>query len=127
MSDTTTSGIRIEVKSTYRPERSDPENQYFFFSYHVKISNLGQTTAQLISRTWVITDADGRVETVNGLGVVGEQPILRPGESFDYTSFCPLRTAVGSMQGSYQMVTEKGQEFDAVINPFTLAVPTAVN
>ena len=88
---------------------------------------LGSETAQLVSREWIITNADGEVERVKGPGVVGEQPVLPPGGSFEYTSYCPLKTAVGSMHGSYQMVTASGERFDAVIAPFTLAVPNALN
>ena len=91
------------------------------------ISNTGSDVAQLISREWIITNADGEVERVKGQGVVGEQPVLPPGGSFEYTSFCPLKTPVGAMQGSYQMVTTDGERFDAVISPFTLAVPNALN
>jgi len=127
MSDTTTRGIRIQISSVYVPERSDPEQSHYFFAYHVRVSNLGKEAAQLVSRHWIITDAEGQVEEVRGPGVVGEQPLLKPGDSFQYTSFCPLKTAVGSMQGSYRMVTGGGEEFDAVIRPFSLAVPTAVN
>ncbi len=127
MSDTTTNGIRIQVRSVYLPERSSPEEGYYFFAYHVRISNVGEKTAQLVSREWIITNADGQAETVRGPGVVGEQPVLSPGQSFEYTSFCPLPTSVGTMQGSYQMVTSDGEQFDAEIRPFSLAVPTAVN
>ena len=128
MSDTTTRGIRIEVESEYEPDRSSPFESYFFFSYQVRISNLGEETAQLVSRTWIITDSDGEVQTVEGPGVVGESPVLAPGEAFEYTSFCPLKTAVGAMQGHYGMrVVATGETFDAVIAPFTLAVPGSVN
>jgi ApaG protein len=127
MSDTTTEGIRIEVGSTYVPENSIPDNSYYFFAYRVRISNVGDRTAQLISRKWVITDANGQVETVQGAGVVGEQPLLEPGQCFEYTSYCPLPTPVGSMQGAYRMVDREGRKFEAIIAPFSLAVPTAVN
>jgi ApaG protein len=127
MSDTTTRGIRIQVKSTYLPERSSPRDSQYLFAYHIRISNVGSETAQLVSREWVITNAEGEVERVKGPGVVGEQPVLAPGSSFEYSSFCPLKTNVGSMHGSYQMVTDKGEQFDAVIAPFTLAVPNALN
>ena len=126
-SDTTTRGIRIEVQSTYMPERSAPGDAQYLFEYHVRISNVGSETAQLISREWIITNADGEVERVKGPGVVGEKPVLTPGSSFEYRSFCPLKTSVGSMQGSYQMVTANGEQFDAMISPFTLAVPNALN
>jgi ApaG protein len=127
MSDTTTRGIRIQVRSEFLPERSSPRDAQFVFQYHVRIANVGSETAQLISREWTITNAEGEVEKVKGAGVVGEQPVLPPGGSFEYTSFSQLKTAVGSMQGCYQMVTAEGDRFDAVIAPFTLAVPNALN
>lgn len=127
MSDTTTRGVRVQVKSAYVPERSSPPESHFFFAYRVRISNEGDETVQLVSREWIITDADGNVERVRGPGVVGEQPVLGPGEAFEYTSFCPLRTPIGSMHGSYEMVSARGERFDATIAPFSLAVPTAVN
>ena len=126
-SATTTRGIRIEVRSEFLPERSSPRDGSYLFQYDVRISNVGTETAQLISREWIITNADGEVERVKGPGVIGEQPVLQPGTSFEYTSYCPLKTAVGSMQGSYQMVTSDGDRFDAAISPFTLAVPNALN
>jgi ApaG protein len=127
MSDTTTRGVRVQVKSAFVPERSAPQSNHYFFAYRVRISNVGEETVHLVSREWIITDADGNVEQVNGPGVVGEQPILEPGESFEYTSFCPLPTSIGSMHGSYQMVAASGERFDAEIAPFSLAVPTAIN
>jgi ApaG protein len=127
MSDITTRGIRIEVESMYVEERSDPKESYYFFAYHVVISNNGAEAAQLVSREWVITDSDGNVERVQGAGVVGETPLLQPGGSFEYTSFCPLRTSMGSMQGGYMMRLTGGETFRAEIAPFTLAVPGVVN
>jgi len=127
VSDTTTRGVRVQVRSAYVPERSSPGDSRYFFTYRVRISNLGVEAVQLVSRAWVIADAEGHVETVNGPGVVGEQPVLGPGEAFEYTSFCPLPTSIGSMHGSYQMVSASGEAFDAVIAPFSLAVPTALN
>ena len=127
MSVTTTRGIQIHVKSAYLPERSSPRESSYLFMYNIRIANVGAETAQLISREWIITNADGEVERVKGPGVVGEQPVLPPGGSFEYTSYCPLKTPVGSMQGSYQMVTADGEHFDAIIAPFTLAVPNALN
>ena len=127
VSDTTTRGIRVQVRSAYLPERSSPREASYLFMYTIRISNVGSRTAQLISREWIITNANGEVERVKGPGVVGEQPVLPPGGSFEYTSFCPLNTPVGSMQGSYQMVTTEGERFDAIIAPFTLAVPNALN
>lgn len=127
MSDTTTRGIRVQVESFFDEERSSPQESYYFFSYQVRISNVGDETAQLVSREWIITDAHGRTERVQGPGVVGEQPVLAPGEMFEYTSFCPLPTPVGTMHGSYQMVPKGGDPFDAVIAPFALMAPHAVN
>jgi ApaG protein len=127
MSDTTTRGIRIQVRSQFLPERSSPRDGSYQFQYRVRISNLGPDTAQLLSREWIVTNAEGEVEVYNGPGVVGEQPVIPPGGSFEYTSFCPLRTPVGTMQGSYQMVTATGERFNALIAPFTLAVPHALN
>jgi ApaG protein len=126
-SESTTRGIKVEVTSAYVPDRSVPRDGQYLFAYHVRISNLGAETAQLISRDWTITNAEGEVERVKGAGVVGEQPVLPPGGAFEYTSFCPLKTSVGSMHGTYQMVTAKGERFDAQIAPFTLAVPYALN
>jgi ApaG protein len=127
MSDTTTRGIRVQVESFYDEERSAPDESYYFFAYQVRISNVGQETARLVSREWIITDAHGHEQRVQGPGVVGEQPVLAPGETFEYTSFCPLPTTVGTMHGTYQMVTREGERFDAVISPFSLAIPHAVN
>jgi ApaG protein len=127
VSDTTTRGVRIQVKSAYLPDKSSPEEGRYLFAYRIRISNEGDETVQLISREWIITDSDGDVETVRGPGVVGEQPVLDPGQSFEYTSFCPLPTPIGSMHGTYQMVAAGGQAFDAAIAPFSLAVPSALN
>jgi len=127
MSDTKTRGVRVQVRSTYVPERSAPSEGHYFFAYRVRISNEGEERVQLVSREWIITDADGHVERVKGPGVVGEQPILEPGQAFEYSSFCPLHTSIGSMEGAYQMVSAGGARFDAVIAPFSLAVPTAIN
>lgn len=127
MSDTTTRGVRIQVKTAYLPDKSAPDEGRYLFAYRIRISNVGDETVQLISREWIITDSDGDVETVRGPGVVGEQPVLDPGQSFEYTSFCPLPTPIGSMHGTYQMVAAGGQTFDAAIAPFSLAVPTALN
>jgi ApaG protein len=127
VSDTTTRGIRIRVRSEFLPNKSSPRDNTYVFQYHVRIDNTGTATAQLISREWIITDAEGEVQRVTGPGVVGEQPVLPPGGTFEYTSFCPLKTNVGSMQGSYQMITADGEQFDATIAPFTLAVPHALN
>jgi ApaG protein len=127
LSDATTRGVRVQVHSAYLPDRSAPPEGRFFFAYRVRISNQGEETVQLVSRHWVITDGHGNVEHVQGPGVVGEQPVLEPGEAFEYTSFCPLPTPIGSMHGSYQMVTAGGARFDAEIAAFSLAMPTALN
>ena len=127
MSEATTRGIRIRVQSQYVASQSSPEQGYWFFAYHVHIENVGEETAQLISRHWIITDGDGNVDHVRGPGVVGAQPHLGPGESFDYQSACPLPTPVGAMNGTFQMVTDAGESFDAEVAPFTLAAPNALN
>jgi ApaG protein len=127
MSDTTTQGIRVQVESLYDEDRSAPQENYYFFAYRVRISNVGSEAAQLLSREWIITDATGYQQLVQGPGVVGEQPVLAPGEAFEYTSFCPISTPVGSMHGFYRMVRGNGEAFDAVIAPFSLAVPHSVN
>lgn len=128
MSDTTTRGIRIEVRPEFDAQRSSPRDGHYFFAYHVRITNEGDETAQLLSRLWIITDADGDVERVEGPGVIGETPVLRAGESFEYTSFCPLTTPVGTMEGHYVMkIVATGESFEAEIGRFTLAAPGAVN
>src|SRR4051794_10792169 len=126
-SDTTPPGIRIQGERMYVEERGDPQGSDFFFAYHGVTTNVGSEEAQLISREWVITDSDGNVERVEGAGVVGETPSLKPGQTFEYTSFCPLRTSMGSMQGGYMMKLRSGEMFRAEIAPFTLAVPGVVN
>jgi ApaG protein len=122
-----TRSVRIDVTSRFVPERSDPDSSEWFFAYTVRITNDGADTVQLVSRHWIITDAEGRQQEVRGPGVVGEQPMLRPGETFEYTSACPLSTSVGSMHGAYQMVTSGGDRFDAAIAAFTLSEPYAMN
>ena len=126
-SEAITRGIRVHVEPELDPNRSNPAARQWFFLYTVTIENRGQETVQLRSRHWIITDGAGRVEEVRGAGVVGEQPVLAPGESFRYTSGCPLRTDVGTMEGSYQMTTESGESFDAEIAPFTLCAPGLVH
>jgi ApaG protein len=126
-SEATTKGIRIRVQSRYIPERSEPEQSQWFFAYHVQIINEGTEAAQLVSRHWIITDANGKIEEVKGPGVVGKQPVLQPGDAFEYTSFCPLPTSFGTMHGTYQMATPGGARFDAEIAPFSLAEPHAIN
>jgi ApaG protein len=127
MSEAVTRGVRVIAVATYHPERSSTKEHYFFFSYQVTIRNESQETVQLLSRHWKIQDANGNQEEVIGPGVVGEQPMISPGEEFTYSSFCPLRTEVGSMHGTYQMITADGEPFDAVIAPFTLARPQAIH
>ncbi len=126
-SECVTRGIRVEVESAYSEERSSPSTHEWFFLYTVRISNEGQETVQLVSRHWVITDGTGEVEEVEGPGVVGEQPVLGPGESFQYTSGCPLSTPFGSMEGTYQMVAESGAKFDAEIAAFALREPGSIH
>jgi ApaG protein len=126
-SEAVTEGIRVRAESFFVPERSDPGESRYFFAYRISIANEGSTPAKLVSRHWVISDGNGHLEHVRGPGVGGEQPRLEPGESFEYTSACPLPTPVGGMQGSYQMVRDDGNGFDAEIAPFTLAVPNTLN
>lgn len=127
MSDATTRGIRVEVESEYLADRSDPSAHEYYFAYHVRITNVGTETSQLVSREWIITDGNGNVERVKGPGVVGDYPVLEPSGSYQYTSFCPLPTEVGMMHGAYTMRTRSGETFEARIAPFTLAAPGVVN
>ena len=122
-SEATTDGVRVRVRARYAPDQSEPLHQRWMFLYTITISNEGAETVQLISRHWVITDASDQVQEVKGLGVVGRQPTLAPGESFEYTSGCPLGTPFGSMEGTYQMVTSGGRRFDAEIAAFALSGP----
>jgi ApaG protein len=126
-SEATTRSVRVRVESEYAPDRSQPCKNQWFFLYTVTISNEGVETLQLLTRHWVITDGTGHVEEVRGPGVVGKQPTLRPGESFEYTSGCPLATPFGVMEGSYQMMSEAGERFDVKIAPFTLSEPYTVH
>lgn len=125
-SEAVTKGIRVRVRTQYDPSRSMPQLNQWFFLYTVQISNEGSETVQLLTRHWIITDATGQVEEVKGPGVVGEQPVLSPGQSFEYTSGCPLPTPFGSMRGTYQMMTTGGDRFDVQIAEFTLSEPTAL-
>jgi len=128
MSEAITQGVRIRATAFFVPERSTPARGLYFFAYRMEITNTGDDSVRLISRHWVITDGQGEVQEVRGEGVVGSQPLLRPGESFAYTSACPLSTAVGTMEGTYHMDFEDTEGgFDAVIAPFTLAAPYALN
>jgi ApaG protein len=122
-SEAVTGGIRVRVEPRFDPARSRPQEGRWFFIYTVTIRNESTETVQLLGRHWIITDGTGHVEEVRGAGVVGEQPVLSPGQDYRYSSGCPLMTAVGAMEGSYSMVTGKGVEFDARIAPFTLCEP----
>ena len=115
-----TDGIRVEVMSSYSPENSRPLEGEWVFQYTVRITNQGSQTVQLLSRHWVITDAADHVEEVRGPGVVGEQPVLAPGQSFKYSSWCPLKMPMGVMHGTYQMARTDGSHFDIEIAPFGL-------
>jgi ApaG protein len=128
VSDTVTRGVRIRVKPQFVPDQSDAATGQYLFAYHITIKNEGAATVQLISRHWVITNGEGKIEEVRGPGVVGYQPVLKPGEEFQYTSGCPLSTPVGTMHGEFNMVVkDSGEKFDAHIAPFRLAVPKALN
>lgn len=127
MSSAVTDGIRVEVASAYRPDRSEPAQRRWLFTYTVTITNEGTEPAQLLTRHWIIVDGTGHREDVRGDGVVGHQPRLEPGQAFEYTSYCVLRTSHGSMRGSYQLVRDDGRRFDAAIAQFPLVVPGLVN
>ena len=126
-SEALTRGIRVHVSAQYSAERSQPARNQWFFVYTIEISNEGTDTVQLLTRHWVITDANGQTEEVKGPGVVGQQPVLAPGEAFEYTSGCPLTTPFGLMQGTYQMVNQHGEMFDVEIAPFQLSEPYTVH
>ncbi len=126
-SEAVTRGVRVAVVSEYAPDRSQPAHQEWFFLYTITITNESEDVVQLMSRHWIITNGSGQVEEVKGPGVVGKQPVLAPGESFTYTSGCPLRTPFGVMEGTYQMVTRAGASFDVAIAPFTLSEPYTVH
>lgn len=125
-SEALTRGVRVEVTTRYSPEHSSPGEQWFFL-YTITIGNEGGEPVQLLSRHWIITDATGQVEEVRGPGVVGEQPVIEPGEAYQYTSGCPLPTPFGSMEGRYQMRTGNGERFDAAIARFSLREPGAIH
>lgn len=127
MSTALTDGIRVDVESRYLPDRSEPGSHRWLFGYTITVSNVGDAPAQLRSRHWIIADADGNLEDVEGDGVVGQQPRLEPGEGFRYSSFCVLKTPHGSMGGTYRMVRDDGTAFDAVIARFPLLIPQQVN
>ena len=119
--------IEVSPRATFVPDQSDPDKGRYVFAYTIRITNTGRVPAQLVSRHWIITDANGRVQEVRGEGVVGEQPLLKPGESFEYTSGTAIATAVGTMRGSYQMIAEDGTHFDAEVPEFTLSMPRVLH
>jgi ApaG protein len=127
VSSAITQGIRVTVSTVYVPSQSNPSERRYVFAYTVRIANEGTETAQLKTRHWIIADGGGKVEEVRGPGVVGQQPVLRPGEHFEYTSGCVLETPRGTMRGTYQMHTSAGKSFDAEIAQFSLAMPHSLN
>ena len=127
MGDAAQHMITVDVDTRYLEDQSDPDEGRFVFAYTITIRNRGEVPARLLTRHWVITDANGKVQEVRGEGVVGEQPHLKPGQGFRYTSGAVLETPVGAMQGSYQMLTDDGVRFDAPIPPFTLAMPGTIH
>ncbi len=127
VSNSITQGIRVTVRAVYVPEQSAPRAHRYVFAYTVRIANEGSESAQLRTRHWVITDANGKIEEVRGPGVVGQQPFLRPGDHFEYTSGCVLQTPRGEMRGTYQMHRSDGTSFDASIAAFALALPHSLN
>jgi ApaG protein len=127
MPDTKKYRIDVQPVAQFIPDQSDPEEDRYLFAYTITITNTGEVPAQLVSRHWIITDAHEEIQEVRGLGVVGKQPLLKPGESFQYTSGSSLTTPVGTMKGTYQMVAEDGTHFDAEIPEFTLAMPRVLH
>lgn len=119
--------ISVEPVATYLPEQSDPDNSRFVFSYRITIRNIGSAAAQLVSRYWIITDANNLTQEVRGLGVIGQQPLLQPGESFEYSSGTALSTPVGTMRGTYQMLSEDGESFEVKIPEFVLSIPRVLH
>jgi len=127
MTDETAYAIRVTVQTRFLNEQSAPKDNRYVFSYTIRIANTGTVGAKLLTRHWIITDANGKVQEVRGDGVVGEQPWLRPGDDFNYTSGAVLETAVGTMRGSYHMLADDGRHFDATIAQFTLSIPRTVH
>jgi ApaG protein len=127
MQKSTTSNIQVKIATNYVPQESKPEQSYHFFAYKITITNKGQRPAQLMSRHWIITDALGRTEDVRGPGVVGLQPKINPGQTFEYESACPLHTSSGTMRGTYQMVSDQGDTFTVEIPEFFLIAPQALH
>ena len=127
MNESVLNNIQIDVETRYVEEQSSPEQNYYVFAYTITIQNRGRQAAQLLTRHWVITDSNRKVQEVRGDGVIGEQPRLKPGEQFVYTSGTMLETAVGTMKGSYQMLAEDGSRFDAPIEEFVLSTPRVLH
>jgi ApaG protein len=127
MNETDINNIRVDVKTRYIEDQSNPEQNYYVFAYTITIQNKGQQSAQLLTRHWVITDSNQKVQEVRGEGVVGEQPLLKPGEQFVYTSGTMLETSVGTMKGSYQMLADDGSQFDATVDEFVLSTPRVLH
>ena len=127
MADSKKYDITVAANATYVADQSDPSRNQYVFSYKITVTNTGSVPAKLISRHWIITDGEHRVQEVKGLGVIGQQPLLRPGESFEYTSGTHLATPVGTMRGTYQMIAEDGSAFEATIPLFTLSVPRVLH
>lgn len=119
--------VKVTAQSFFLPDQSDEDNDQYVFAYTIHIENVGQVSAQLISRHWFITDADNQVQEVRGVGVIGEQPTLKPGDHFEYTSGSSINTMVGTMRGIYHMVAEDGTKFDAIVPEFTLSVPRVLH
>ncbi len=119
--------IKIQTHPKFLPERSDPLKSYYFFSYRIKIVNNTETVVKLLSRYWKIKDGKGQTEDIHGPGVVGKTPNIKPNDFFEYTSFCPLQTPIGFMEGSYRMISENGKQFDAIIPQFKLIAPQFLN
>jgi len=127
MSEENKYAIRVTANAFFLPDQSDEEKDQFVFAYTIKITNVGTVKAKLISRHWFITDAHSKIQEVRGMGVIGEQPVLDPGESFEYTSGSSLETSMGTMRGIYHMLAEDGTKFDALIPEFTLSVPRVLH
>jgi len=127
MNETDINNIRVDVETRYIEDQSNPEQNYYVFAYTITIQNKGQQSAQLLTRHWVITDSNQKIQEVRGEGVVGEQPLLKPGEQFVYTSGTMLETSVGTMKGSYQMLADDGSQFDATVDEFVLSTPRVLH
>jgi ApaG protein len=127
MSEMRQNKIQVDVETRYIEDQSNPDKNYYVFAYTITIENKGKQAAQLLTRHWVITDSNQKIQEVRGDGVVGEQPLLEPGERFVYTSGTMLETSVGTMKGSYQMLADDGSHFDATINEFVLSTPRVLH